>query len=206
MKHYLCIMMSPPLETSEWSYRNFTERVKAHMIRGPFADLLSEISSPLSPLNRPISGPAAVRMLELRREAAYLYDAAMLYAQALKAALKQGRDPLDGAFLAASLRNITYRRFDKWVGIASWAHKRQLPFFPLLLLLLSPERAFTFPAEEDCPFLPSPFPRDFHFRRQETAIYVSSFAFRQRHGLRRLRGRQRRRRGQLQSGGLERER
>ncbi len=44
MRHYLGIMASPPLETEDWSYRNFTLRVKDHMLKedGPFGNLLSK--------------------------------------------------------------------------------------------------------------------------------------------------------------------
>ena len=42
MRHYLGVMMSPPLESSQWSYMNFTQRVKKHMLNGPFKDLLSK--------------------------------------------------------------------------------------------------------------------------------------------------------------------
>lgn len=43
MRHYLGIMMSPPKETSNWSYANFTARVKEHMVSGPFASLLPKV-------------------------------------------------------------------------------------------------------------------------------------------------------------------
>ncbi len=88
MRHYLCVMASPPRESSDWSYRNFTRRVKRHMLKGPFKDLLSEeirISHEKENnfKKKLKQGPAGVRLLQLRREAAYLYDAVMLYARSL---------------------------------------------------------------------------------------------------------------------------
>ena len=57
MKHYLGLMMSPPLESSAWSYAQFTSAVKSRMLKPPFDNFLDRTS---------------VRLLNLRREAAYL--------------------------------------------------------------------------------------------------------------------------------------
>jgi hypothetical protein len=59
MKFYLGIMMSPPLESSSWSHSQFTSAVKTRMLVPPFDDFLDKTS---------------VRLLTLRREAAYLVD------------------------------------------------------------------------------------------------------------------------------------
>ncbi|CAM6054800.1 unnamed protein product [Sphagnum tenellum] len=67
-------MMSAPQETTQWSYANFTRRVKDHMLRGPFANLLGETN---------------VKLLQLRKESAYLYDAVKLYAWSLAKVLRE---------------------------------------------------------------------------------------------------------------------
>ena len=96
MRNYLGIMMSPPQETSEWAYKNFTARVKAHMVKGPFANLLPE---------------RIVPMLLLRREAAYLYDAVKLYARSLREVLEEGGDPLNGTRIIQKLMKRPYFRY-----------------------------------------------------------------------------------------------
>ena len=57
MKYYLGLMRSPPLESAAWSYSQFTSMVKTRMLKPPFEDFLNKTS---------------VRLLNLRREAAYL--------------------------------------------------------------------------------------------------------------------------------------
>lgn len=42
-------------------------------------------------------------------EAAYLYDAVMIYAQALHETFEEGRDPRNGTALIERIRNKTYR-------------------------------------------------------------------------------------------------
>ncbi|XP_059085457.1 guanylate cyclase 32E-like [Tigriopus californicus] len=93
LRHYLGIMMSAPQETRNWSYFNFTRKVKKRMLQGHFKDLLGEIN---------------VQMLQLRREAAYLYDAVKLYAESLKIVLLQGGDPFNGSLIIQNLVNQTY--------------------------------------------------------------------------------------------------
>ena len=65
------------------------------MKRPPFDDFLEDV---------------ALKMLILRKEAAYLYDAVKLYAKSLKHALLNEKDPLDGTQLIQSLKNSTYTR------------------------------------------------------------------------------------------------
>lgn len=50
-------------------------------------------------------------MLQLRREAAYLYDAVKLYAWSLKEVLLEGKDPLNGTLIIQKLMNRSYFRY-----------------------------------------------------------------------------------------------
>lgn len=47
--------------------------------------------------------------LQIRAEAAYLYDAVHVYARALNETLRGGGDPYDGRALIASILGTTYR-------------------------------------------------------------------------------------------------
>ena len=64
------------------------------MTQPPFDDFIDEIS---------------LKILILRREAAFLYDAVKLYAKALKEMLLKGENPLDGAKLISKLFNQSYQ-------------------------------------------------------------------------------------------------
>ena len=92
-------MMSPPRESDQWSYEDFTRKVKKHMAQGQFSDLL---------------GATSVKILQLRREAAYLYDAVRLYAKSLRETLFEGGDPSNGTEIVRRLFNKTYFR---WVHV-----------------------------------------------------------------------------------------
>ncbi len=75
MRHYLGIMMSPPQDSSAWSYTAFTQRVRQHMRRTSSA---AAFPAPADALDDQLK-----KILQLRREAAYLYDAVKLYAGSL---------------------------------------------------------------------------------------------------------------------------
>ena len=64
------------------------------MTEPPFDDYIDEIS---------------LKMLILRREAAFLYDAVKLYAKALKEMLLNGEDPMNGSALIQKLFNTSYK-------------------------------------------------------------------------------------------------
>ena len=52
-----------------------------------------------------------VRILNLRREAAYLYDAVKLYARSLREVLLDGGDPRNGTLLIQKLMKRSYFRY-----------------------------------------------------------------------------------------------
>eukprot|EP00095_Tigriopus_kingsejongensis_P008339 maker-scaffold395_size185061-snap-gene-0.32 protein:Tk08339 transcript:maker-scaffold395_size185061-snap-gene-0.32-mRNA-1 annotation:"guanylate cyclase 32e" len=57
---------------------------------------------------RQLPGEVNVQMLQLRREAAYLYDAVHLYAKSLKQVLLNGGDPFNGTQIIQNLLNRSY--------------------------------------------------------------------------------------------------
>ena len=78
MRHYMGIMM-PPQESDAWSYELFKGRLVAHMQR---SDNWSQPQSALfADLDR--IDPELRPKLQPKREAAYLYDAVMVYAHSL---------------------------------------------------------------------------------------------------------------------------
>ena len=78
MRHYMGIMM-PPQESDAWSYESFKGRLVAHMQR---SDNWSQPQSVLfADLDR--IDPELRENLQPKREAAYLYDAVMVYAHSL---------------------------------------------------------------------------------------------------------------------------
>ncbi len=51
-----------------------------------------------------------MRILQFRREAAYLYDAVVLYAGALARVLREGKDPKDGGAVVGKILGKSYKR------------------------------------------------------------------------------------------------
>ena len=89
-KHYLAIMMSPPQRDESFE---FASRIREHMTKGPFKDLLNEKN---------------IEMLNLRDESFYLYDAVRIYANALAKILNEGLDPKNGTRILELLKGHTY--------------------------------------------------------------------------------------------------
>ena len=87
--HYLGIIMSPP----EKSFQIFKRNVKNSMKKPPFDGLLDK---------------TLIDGLEIRPEAAYLYDAVMLYVQAVNELESRGLDYKDGELIVNSLLGTSY--------------------------------------------------------------------------------------------------
>ena len=105
--HYLGIVMSAP----EPSYKNFT---RWSQVKGSDRDLIIQISRQVKMQMRqpPFSGllkdKLLLKGLGVRPEAAYLYDAVMLYVRALNKLLSAKSNPRNGKLVIDSLIGRSY--------------------------------------------------------------------------------------------------
>ena len=104
MRHYMGIMM-PPQESDAWSYESFKGRLVAHMQR---SDNWSQPHSVLyADLDR--IDPELRENLQPKREAAYLYDAVLLYAQVLHDVITEGGDFRSGREIIDRVKGRVYQ-------------------------------------------------------------------------------------------------
>lgn len=120
MKHYLGIVATPALESDQWSYVKFTEDVKTvyffPLSIAACANLpIYRNFIPFQAMTRPpfdkLTNRLTLPFLQLRREAAYLYDAVKLYAWSLKQSLLMAENPYDGTAIISRLFNRSYKRY-----------------------------------------------------------------------------------------------
>ncbi|CAH1154232.1 unnamed protein product [Phaedon cochleariae] len=97
-RSYLGVVSSSPV-----GFENFTRMVNFHMERPPF-----KFPNPLTVLGG-VKRVNIKKILQIRAEAAYLYDAVHLYAKALIKVLDGGGNPRNGTAIIDSMKRMHYK-------------------------------------------------------------------------------------------------
>ena len=130
MRNYLGIMMSPPKESDEWSFKNFSNGFKnVMMTHSQFNDIGIYNINPIGfcialNLDDPskkysknkvifiLTDKRLIGLMKVGRDAAHLYDAVMLYAWSIRKILEENLgDPNNGTLVIDNLKRRPYFRY-----------------------------------------------------------------------------------------------